>query len=171
MLFSSITFFICISADCTGSIFSCSVSVQESVMLIASLFFYAWGEPVYVILMILSICLNYVCGLDIAEKADDDRKKRNSLIFAVVVNLLLLGFFKYYGFLMESVNAVLPFDIPYRELPLPIGISFYTFQALSYIIDVYRGGGKAAEKADVFCTLYFYVPAADRRTDRAVCGY
>ena len=73
-------------------------------------------------------------------------KKRNSLIFAVVVNLLLLGFFKYYGFLMESVNAVLPFDIPYRELPLPIGISFYTFQALSYIIDVYRGGGKAAEK-------------------------
>ena len=64
----------------------------------------------------------------------------------MVVNLLLLGFFKYYGFLMESVNAVLPFDIPYRELPLPIGISFYTFQALSYIIDVYRGEVKPQKK-------------------------
>lgn len=171
MLFSSITFLFVFLPIVLAVYFLVPYRFKNLVMLIASLFFYAWGEPVYVILMILSICLNYVCGLDIAEKADDDRKKRNSLIFAVVVNLLLLGFFKYYGFLMESVNAVLPFDIPYRELPLPIGISFYTFQALSYIIDVYRGGGKAAEKADVFCTLYFYVPAADRRTDRAVCGY
>lgn len=108
--------------------------------------------------MILSICLNYVCGLDIAEKADDDRKKRNSLIFAVVVNLLLLGFFKYYGFLMESVNAVLPFDIPYRELPLPIGISFYTFQALSYIIDVYRGEVKPQKKLMYFALYISMFP-------------
>jgi len=107
-------------------------------MLIASLIFYAWGEPVYIILMLLSILLNYVCGLDIYHKEGDPQKARRSLIFAVVCNLLLLGFFKYYGFVLDSLNAVLPVDIPYRELPLPIGISFYTFQALSYIIDVYR---------------------------------
>ena len=138
MLFSSITFLFVFLPIVLAVYFLVPYRFKNLVMLIASLFFYAWGEPVYVILMILSICLNYVCGLDIAEKADDDRKKRNSLIFAVVVNLLLLGFFKYYGFLMESVNAVLPFDIPYRELPLPIGISFYTFQALGYTVDVYR---------------------------------
>ena len=139
MLFSSITFLFVFLPIVLAVYFLVPYRFKNLVMLIASLFFYAWGEPVYVILMILSICLNYVCGLDIAEKADDDRKKRNSLIFAVVVNLLLLGFFKYYGFLMESVNAVLPFDIPYRELPLPIGISFYTFQAASYTIDVFYG--------------------------------
>ena len=165
MLFSSITFLFVFLPIVLAVYFLVPYRFKNLVMLIASLFFYAWGEPVYVILMILSICLNYVCGLDIAEKADDDRKKRNSLIFAVVVNLLLLGFFKYYGFLMESVNAVLPFDIPYRELPLPIiSGAFLHYRCIS-------GGGKAAEKADVFCTLYFYVPAADRRTDRAVCGY
>ena len=85
-------------------------------------------------------------------------EKRNSLIFAVVVNLLLLGFFKYYGFLMESVNAVLPFDIPYRELPLPIGISFYTFQALSYIIDVYRGEVKPQKKLMYFALYISMFP-------------
>lgn len=107
-------------------------------MLLVSLIFYAWGEPIYIVLMILSILLNYICGLDIYGKQDDPLKARRSLIFTVVMNLLLLGFFKYYGFLMDSLNAVLPVGIPYRDLPLPIGISFYTFQALSYVIDVYR---------------------------------
>ena len=158
MLFSSITFLFVFLPIVLAVYFLVPYRFKNLVMLIASLFFYAWGEPVYVILMILSICLNYVCGLDIAEKADDDRKKRNSLIFAVVVNLLLLGFFKYYGFLMESVNAVLPFDIPYRELPLPIGISFYTFQALSYIIDVYRGEVKPQKKLMYFALYISMFP-------------
>ena len=61
------------------------------------------------------------------------------LIFTIVVNLFILGFFKYYGFIVTNLNAILPFYIPYRKLELPIGISFYTFQTLSYIIDVYRG--------------------------------
>ena len=150
MLFSSITFLFVFLPVVLAVYFLVPYRFKNLVMLIASLFFYAWGEPVYVILMILSICLNYVCGLDIAEKSEDQKKKRNSLIFAVVFNLLILGFFKYYGFLMESVNAVFPFEIPYRELPLPIGISFYTFQALSYIIDVYRGEVKPQKKL-----LYF----------------
>ena len=112
--------------------------IKNIVLLLASLFFYAWGEPVYVILMVLSIVFNYFCGRDICSYADDERRARMSMAFAVVVNLLILGFFKYYGFLLDTVNAVFPVNISYRELPLPVGISFYTFQALSYILDIYR---------------------------------
>ena len=115
---------------------------RNAVLFGGSLVFYAWGEPVYIILMVLSILLNYFCGQDIEAKKEDIGKAKRSLVFTVAMNLLLLGFFKYYGFLMDSINAVLPVDIPYRELPLPIGISFYTFQALSYIVDVYWGNVK-----------------------------
>ena len=138
MLFSSITFLFIFLPVTLALYFIVPHTFRNIIMLIASLIFYAWGEPVYIILMLLSILLNYICGLDIYHKEGDPQKARRSLIFAVVCNLLLLGFFKYYGFVLDSLNAVLPVDIPYRELPLPIGISFYTFQALSYIIDVYR---------------------------------
>ncbi len=112
--------------------------VKNVVLLIASLIFYAWGEPVYIFLMLISILFNYFCGMDIALKAGRKSQVR-SLIFTIVVNLFILGFFKYYGFIVTNLNAILPFYIPYRKLELPIGISFYTFQTLSYIIDVYRG--------------------------------
>lgn len=114
---------------------------KNAVLLLVSLVFYAWGEPVYVFLMLFSITFNYLSGIEIDyfDRRGDDRKKRVSFIFTVVVNLAILGFFKYYGFLLSNINAVLPFDIPYRELALPIGISFYTFQTMSYIIDVYWG--------------------------------
>ena len=82
------------------------------------------------------------------------------------MNLLILGFFKYYGLLMDTINAILPIDIPYRVLALPIGISFYTFQAMSYLIDVYRKEVKPQEKCFIFRIVYFNVSAVDRRTDR-----
>lgn len=137
MLFSSITFLFMFLPIVLAVYYIVPYKVKNIVLLLASLFFYAWGEPVYVILMVLSIIFNYFCGRDIAAYADDPQRAKRNMIFAVAVNLLLLGFFKYYGFLLDSLNAVLPVDIPYRELPLPIGISFYTFQALSYILDVY----------------------------------
>ncbi|MCI8796677.1 MAG: MBOAT family protein [Dorea sp.] len=112
---------------------------KNIVVLSGSLIFYAWGEPVYLFLMVFSIMFNYISGLDIARNLKNKEKAKRSLIYNVGVNLLILGFFKYEGFLLDSINAVLPVDIPFRELPLPIGISFYTFQILSYIIDVYRG--------------------------------
>ncbi len=139
MVFSSITFLFIFLPVFLALYYIVPPNFKNAVMLAASLIFYAWGEPVYILLMLLSILLNYVCGLDIEEKRRVHQLCRRSLIFAVSINLLLLGFFKYYGFLLDTVNAVLPVDIPYRELPLPVGISFYTFQALSYIIDVYRG--------------------------------
>lgn len=113
--------------------------VRNIVLLIASLVFYAWGDPVYIFLMIFSIVFNYFMGRDIDFNSEDPKAKKRSLIFAVIVNLFVLGFFKYYGFVIESLNAVLPFDIPYKALGLPIGISFYTFQTVAYIVDVYRG--------------------------------
>lgn len=153
MLFSSITFLLIFLPVTLALYFIVPQKFRNLIMLIASLIFYAWGEPIYIVLMILSIALNYFCGLDIEEKQNDKQKARRSLIFAVVVNLLLLGFFKYYGFLMDSLNTVLPVDIPYRELALPIGISFYTFQAMSYIIDVYRGEAKT-QKNILYFALY-----------------
>lgn len=153
MLFSSVTFLFVFLPITMALYYIVPQKFRNVVMLIASLIFYAWGEPIYIVLMLLSIVLNYICGLDIEEKQDDPRRKKMALIFAVVVNLLLLGFFKYYGFLMDSLNAVLPVNIPYRDLPLPIGISFYTFQAMSYIIDVYRGEAKT-QKNILYFALY-----------------
>ena len=138
MLFSSITFLFAFLPVTLVIYYLVPPKMKNVVMLIASLFFYAWGEPVYILLMILSILFNYFSGLDIAQKEEYSEKARRSLIFAVVINLLILGFFKYYGWLMEILNVLFPFEIPYRVLDLPIGLSFYTFQAMSYIIDIYR---------------------------------
>lgn len=115
--------------------------LKNLMLLLCSLVFYAWGEPVYVLLMLFSIVFNYLSGIEINEYRETENTKmlRFSFWSTVIVNLAILGFFKYYGFLIHNLNAILPFEIPYRELALPIGISFYTFQTLSYIIDVYKG--------------------------------
>lgn len=139
MLFSSIVFLFTFLPLILILYYIVPGPLKNPVMLLGSLVFYAWGEPVYLFLMIFSIVFNYICGLDIARNLGHRKRASRSLFFNVAVNVAILGFFKYEGFLLGSLNAVLPFDIPYRELPLPIGISFYTFQILSYIIDVYRG--------------------------------
>ena len=112
------------------------------ILLLASLVFYAWGEPVYLFLMLLSILFNYFSGLDIARNLQDKRAAKRSLVFNLIINLAVLGFFKYEGFVLDTLNGIFPVHISYHALPLPIGISFYTFQILSYIIDVYRGNVK-----------------------------
>ena len=138
MLFSSLVFLFTFLPITLLVYYLVPRKVKNVVLLNASLIFYAWGEPVYIFLMLISILFNYFCGMDIALKAGRKSQVR-SLIFTIVVNLFILGFFKYYGFIVTNLNAILPFYIPYRKLELPIGISFYTFQTLSYIIDVYRG--------------------------------
>ena len=108
---------------------------RNLLLLIASLFFYAWGEPIYVLVMIVSISVNYVCGLLIGHQA----KKRLALIIGIVINLSLLGVFKYSGFVIENINALTGLNLAIKPLSLPIGISFYTFQSISYLVDIYRG--------------------------------
>ena len=146
MLFSSITFLFLFLPVTVLIYYLVPQKTRNLVLLIASLFFYAWGEPVDGVLMILSILLNFFCGKDIGEKRADPVRAKRSLIFAVVMNVLILGFFKYYGLLMETLNVLFPYEIPYRELALPIGISFYTFQELSYLIDIYRGNAKPQQR-------------------------
>ena len=94
----------------------------------ASLVFYAWGEPVYVILMIFSALFHYFMGMEMEELSRFPKKIRGNLIFIVVIDLLILGFFKYYGFFLDSIGTVFGISISHPELPLPIGISFYTFK-------------------------------------------
>lgn len=153
MLFSSITFLFMFLPIVMAVYYLVPNGVKNIVLLLASLFFYAWGEPVYVVLMILSIVLNYFCGQDIEANGDDPKKAKRSLVFALVANLLILGFFKYYGFLLDTINSFLTTDIPHRVLPLPIGISFYTFQAISYVIDIYRKDAKP-QKNILYFALY-----------------
>ncbi|MGN1377038.1 MAG: MBOAT family O-acyltransferase [Dorea sp.] len=138
MLFSSIVFLFTFLPIILILYYIAPGRIKNLVLLLGSLLFYAWGEPVYIFLMIFSIIFNYVSGLDIARNLRNKHAKKRSLIFNIAVNLCVLGFFKYEGFVLDSLNAVFPFHISYQELPLPIGISFYTFQILSYIIDVYR---------------------------------
>ena len=130
---------------------------RNGVLLAASVWFYAWGEPVYVGLMLFSVAWNYLTGLQLAAAARPSRKKR-VLAGAVAVNLAVLGFFKYYGFLVQTLNGALGLRLPDYNLPLPIGISFYTFQALSYIIDVYRGTTKPQRSLVDFATYITMFP-------------
>ncbi len=109
-------------------------------LLIMSLLFYAWGEPIYVLLMAASIAVNYFGGIYVDKMQREGRNNgKPALIATIVINLVLLGFFKYTDFLLGTVNSLTGASIPLLKLALPIGISFYTFQALSYVIDVYRG--------------------------------
>ena len=134
--------------------------LKNAILLIASLIFYTWGEPRYVVLVLLSILVNYVFGLVIAGldrgpgvKASDEKgpgemkpdrkrlgRKKLALAVCVIANICLLGYFKYFNFFLELVYTIAGKDgFTPRNIPLPIGISFYTFQAISYIADIYRG--------------------------------
>ena len=106
-------------------------------LLIVSLCFYAWGEPVYVFLMLASIIGNYLLGLWMA-KTQGQTQRQLILLVSVILNLGILFYFKYYDFVVKNLNTFLGFHLSQRYLPLPIGISFFTFQAMSYVIDLYR---------------------------------
>lgn len=136
MLFSSLVFLTVFLPMVLFLYFFAPVQAKNHVLLIASIIFYSWGEPVYLFLMLFSAAFNYYMGLEIDSRSGKLRK--TSLAFAVLVNLFILGFFKYFGFFMDTIGDLIGSEVSYTALPLPIGISFYTFQAMSYIIDVYR---------------------------------
>ena len=121
--------------------------------MLASLVFYAWGEPIYIFLMLCSITINYVFGRFIDNAVTNSRKKL-FLIICIIINLLLLGYFKYFNFFMDIFGALAGAEaIEFSQVLLPIGISFYTFQALSYIIDLYWGKIKV-QKSYLNLALY-----------------
>ena len=137
MLFSSTVFiFIFLPAVLIGYyLLLRGMKARNALLLAASLLFYAWGEPVYVLLMLLSIAVNYVFGRLLERRAHS----KALLAAAVIFNLGLLFYFKYLNFTVDNLNALFGLHLSVPALALPIGISFFTFQAMSYVIDVYRG--------------------------------
>ncbi len=160
--------------------------MKNLVLFLGSLVFYAWGEPVYIFLMLFSTISDYVWGRLIEEYRGKDRS-RIFLLCSIGINLFILGFFKYADFLLQTVNTVFGTSIPLLKLPLPIGISFYTFQTMSYVIDVYRGDTKAQRNIlqfGVYVTMFPQLIAGpilkyhqverylqDRRTDLDAISY
>lgn len=129
---------------------------RNLILFIFSLFFYAWGEPVYVVLILFSTLVDYTAGRAAAyfKERKNQTGARAAVFSSVCVNLALLGFFKYADFFIRSICRIFPVDISPLGLALPIGISFYTFQTMSYTIDVYRGDEKAQKN---FITFGAYV--------------
>ena len=154
MVFSSLTFlFFFLPLTLILYYAKRTIRWRNTVLLIMSLVFYAWGEPVYVILMIISIILNYYIGQELAEK-----KSKYMLMYGVAVNILIIAYFKYYGFIVQTISRVSGLNITVKKLALPIGISFYTFQTLSYLIDIYRGKCRPQKKLSEFALYITMFP-------------
>ena len=144
---------------------------RNAVLLIASLLFYAFGEPVYVFLLLLSSVSDWALSLCI-ERRRGTRTAKLALAVSVLLNLGLLGFFKYADFFLTTVNGLFGLSLPLTGVRLPLGISFYTFQTMSYTIDVYRGHVRPQRNLATFATpLRQLLPAADRRADRPLFRY
>ncbi|MBE6953658.1 MAG: MBOAT family protein [Ruminococcaceae bacterium] len=142
MVFSTLTFLYFFFPICLILYFAMpNLRAKNYVLMGMSLLFYAWGEPLCIFLMMLTAFVNYLAGRQIAKAADQKAKKR-WLVFSVAVSLAFLVFFKYTNFLLENLSLIPGIRLPGFEIALPIGISFYTFQALSYAIDVYRNQAK-----------------------------
>ena len=140
MVFSSILFMFLYLPVVLAVYYLVPVRYRNVWLFAVNMVFYGWGEPVYILLMVFSICLNYASGLWIGKFHQTDRRKAKTVLTVnTVLNLGLLVFFKYFDLIAGTINAVTGLHIPMLELTLPIGISFYTFQTMSYPIDVYRG--------------------------------
>lgn len=142
MLFSGIPFLYYFLPLVIFIYFLAPKALKNSVLLIFSLAFYAWGEPKYVFLMIATVGVNYILGL-LIEKFRNTPLSRLFMLLSAVFSLGVLGYFKYADFFIENFNAVTGLSVKMLNIALPIGISFYTFQILSYTVDVYRGNVRA----------------------------
>jgi alginate O-acetyltransferase complex protein AlgI len=157
MLFSSISFLYYFLPIVLIIYFSAPQKLRNTVLLLASLFFYFYGEPSYVVLMVLSCLSGYLHGLWI-HRAREGKYAKIALISSIIVSIGNLVFFKYINFFIGNVNWALRAQMPLIKVVLPIGISFYTFQILSYTIDVYRGKAKVQKSFLSFATYVSLFP-------------
>lgn len=155
MVFSSVPFLFFFFPIFLSLYYLMPYKLKNYCLLLFSLIFYAWGEPVYIILMIFSCLLNYISGL-LIEKYPS--KRRFWLIFSIIINLLLLGFYKYGNFIIDNLNGIFHLDISSLMITLPIGISFFTFQTMSYVVDVYRKEVKVSHNFFTFMTYVSMFP-------------
>lgn len=132
---------------------------KNGFLLFVNLIFYGWGEPTFILIMLVSIITNYICGILIDKYRENKRLARTFLVFAIVVSLGLLGVFKYAGFVNDILRKLPIFAaLPKIDIALPIGISFYTFQTVSYTIDVYRGEVGSQKNIVSFGTYVSFFP-------------
>ena len=137
MLFSSLIFlFLFLPLTLAGYYLLPGTRYKNIFLFLVSIFFYAWGEPIYILLLPISIIFNYAFGLLIQRSTD---RKKLCLTASIVFNVGLIVFFKYLPFIITNINNILPFNIPVPKMALPLGISFYTFKIITYLVDVYRG--------------------------------
>lgn len=131
-----------------------NLAFRNAILIVSSIFFYAWGEPFFVLLMLASIMLNWLFGLGVSRFRDISISKAKLFVaLSVIVNLGMMFVFKYLTFTLENINALFSSNLDTLDIALPIGISFFTFQAMSYVIDVYRGNG-AVQKNPFNVALY-----------------
>ena len=159
MVFASLEFLFCflpITFILYFSIPEKYLKWRNVVLLLVSLIFYGWGEPVYVFLMVFTIAIDYIAGI-LLEKAGTAGKRKAVLVITIIVNLGILAFFKYYNFIASNL-AHIGLSLPALDVSLPIGISFYTFQALSYVIDVYRKNSSVQKNLVAFSTYVTLFP-------------
>ena len=139
MVFSSIVFLYIFLPIMLLIYFIVPKKLKNAVMILASLIFFAWGEIKYIFIMLILAIMDFWCGKGIDKNTGNRKQQRKYLFIDVGINLLILFFFKYADFIIANINSLLNIQIPLLNIPLPIGVSFNTFQSLSYIIDVYRG--------------------------------
>ena len=167
MVFNSIFFIFCFLPVFMLIYYLVPGKLRNLLLFLGSLIFYAWGEPVYVILMLFSSIFNYYMGTELERLYYDDRKQKINLIFSIIINLAVLVFFKYYGFLLNTIGGIIGIHIPHPELSLPIGLSFYTFRNLSYLFKQ----GQCAAKFPDLCRIQHNVSLYLCRTNRTIYGY
>ncbi|WP_405116156.1 MBOAT family protein [Paenibacillus sp. FSL K6-1217] len=138
MVFSSLIFLFLFLPVTMLIYYLSPMRIRNAILLAASLIFYAWGEPVYIFLMIFSTVFDYLNGILIERYRHRKVIAQGVLILSMTGSLGILGFFKYAGFVFDNINSLFNLHLQAADLPLPVGISFYTFQTMSYIIDVYR---------------------------------
>ncbi len=158
MVFSSLLFIFVFLPATLVLYYLAPRNLKNVVLVISSLIFYAWGEPVYILIMIYSAILDYCCGLTIERYRGNQRAARTALFVSMVGNLAALCFFKYAGFLVDNINALFGLQLQAISLPLPVGISFYTFQTMSYTIDVYLGKVPAQRNIITYATFVTMFP-------------
>ncbi len=138
----------------------CPKRLREVPLVIMSLVFYAWGSVEYMALLLLSLVFNYITGIQVSKLREQEKTAwaRVSMIVAVVANLLLLGFFKYYGFLISNINAITGLKLSSPSLSAPLGLSFYTFTVLSYVLDIYNGKAVALKNPLTYGVYVTFFP-------------
>ena len=144
MLFSSLEFIFLFLPVCAAIYFLVPLRAKNAVLLAFSLIFYGFGEPIYVFLMIFTVTADHIFGALVQRNRKNKARAKTVLVISIIFNLGILAYFKYYSFFAEILSSALGLSLPLGRMPdLPIGISFYTFQAMSYVIDVYRGDANA----------------------------